>query len=313
MRNAFAAEINAQAASDPRVVLLSGDIGNRLFDPIKASAPDRFLNCGVAEANMMTVAAGMAMNGLRPVVYTIAPFVTTRCLEQIRVDVCYHQLPVVIVGVGAGLSYASLGATHHSCEDIALLRALPNMSVVSPADAHEVRGALRAALRHNGPVYLRIGKKGEPLVHDHEPDFSIGKAIVIRPGRQVVFLANGTVVKVALDAADRLVREGLSPEVVSFHTVKPLDETTLARAFDEFDLVVTVEEHSVVGGLGSSVAEWMADTGPRRARLLRVGTPDRFLEQAGEQEHAREIFGLTPEHIAGRVRARLGGGLAVAA
>ena len=144
MRNAFAAEINAQAVSDSRVVLLSGDIGNRLFDPIKASAPDRFLNCGVAEANMMTVAAGMAMNGLRPVVYTIAPFVTTRCLEQIRVDVCYHQLPVVIVGVGAGLSYASLGATHHSCEDIALLRSLPNMTVISPADAHEVRGAARA-------------------------------------------------------------------------------------------------------------------------------------------------------------------------
>jgi transketolase len=313
MRNAFATEINAQAARDPRVVLLSGDIGNRLFDPIKANAPDRFLNCGVAEANMMTVAAGMAMNGLRPVVYTIAPFVTTRCLEQIRVDVCYHHLPVVIVGVGAGLSYASLGATHHSCEDIALLRALPNMTVISPADAHEVRGALRAALQHDGPVYIRIGKKGEPLVHDREPDFTIGKAIVIRPGRRVVFLANGTVVKVALGAADRLRQLGLSPEVVSFHTVKPLDEATLTRAFDEFELVVTVEEHSLIGGLGSSVAEWLADTEPRHARLLRVGTPDRFLDQAGEQEHAREVFGLTPEHIADRVCARLSKALAVAA
>jgi len=313
VRNAFAAEVNAQAVSDSRVVLLSGDIGNRLFDPIKASAPDRFLNCGVAEANMMTVAAGMAMNGLRPVVYTIAPFVTTRCLEQIRVDVCYHQLPVVIVGVGAGLSYASLGATHHSCEDIALLRSLPNMTVISPADAHEVRGALRAALRHDGPVYIRIGKKGEPLVHDQEPEFNIGQAIVIRPGRRVAFLANGTVVKVALDAADRLGQLGLSPEVVSFHTVKPLDQATLTRVFDQFDLVVTVEEHSVMGGLGGSVAEWLADTEPRRARLLRVGTPDTFLHQAGEQNHAREVFGLTPEHIAERVRARLIGALPVAA
>ncbi len=313
MRNAFATEINAQAARDPRVVLLSGDIGNRLFDPIKANAPDRFLNCGVAEANMMTVAAGMAMNGLRPVVYTIAPFVTTRCLEQIRVDVCYHQLPVVIVGVGAGLSYAALGATHHSCEDIALLRALPNMSVVSPADAHEVRGALRAALQHDGPVYMRIGKKGEPLVHDRAPEFSIGQAIVIRTGRRVAFLANGTVVKVALDTADRLGRVGLMPEVVSFHTVKPLDHATLTRVFDEFDLIVTVEEHSLVGGLGSSVAEWLADTEPRRARLLRIGTPDRFLHQAGEQEHAREVFGLTPEHIAERVLGRLSGALAIAA
>jgi len=312
VRNAFAAEINAQAASDPRVVLLSGDIGNRLFDTIKASAPDRFVNCGVAEANMMSVAAGMAMNGLRPVVYTIAPFVTTRCLEQIRVDVCYPKLPVVIVGVGAGLSYASLGVTHHSCEDIAMLRALPNMSVVSPADAHEVRGALRAALQHDGPVYLRIGKKGEPLVHDREPPFTIGKAIVLRAGRQVAFLANGTVVKAALDAAQRLGELGLAAEVMSFHTVKPLDEATLTRVFDEFDLVVTIEEHSVVGGLGSGVAEWLADGGARRGRLLRVGTPDRFLEQSGEQEHARHVFGLTPEHIADRVRARLASTLTAA-
>jgi transketolase len=193
------------------------------------------------------------------------------------------------------------------------LRSLPNMTVISPADAHEVRGALRAALRHDGPVYIRIGKKGEPLVHDQEPEFSIGQAIVIRPGRRVAFLANGTVVKVALDAADRLGRLGLSPEVVSFHTVKPLDQATLTRVFDQFDLVVTVEEHSVVGGLGGSVAEWLADTEPRRARLLRVGTPDTFLHQAGEQEHAREVFGLTPEHIAERVRARLIGALPVAA
>jgi transketolase len=305
VRNAFADEINALAASDPRVVLLSGDIGNRLFDPFKAAAPDRFMNCGVAEANMMSVAAGMALNGLRPVVYTIAPFVTTRCLEQIRVDVCYHHVPVVIVGVGAGLSYASLGATHHSCEDIALLRALPNMSVVAPADAHEVRGALRSALQHDGPVYMRIGKKGEPLVHDEMPEFAIGKANVVRAGRGVCFLANGTMVKVALDAADRLAGLGLSPEVVSFHTIKPLDQVTLERAFAEFDLVVTVEEHSLVGGLGSGVAEWLADTGPYRARLLRVGTPDTFLHQAGEQDHARAVFGLTPEVIAERVRARL--------
>jgi transketolase len=307
VRNAFAAEINAQAASDPRVVLLSGDIGNRLFDPIKATAPDRFINCGVAEANMMTVAAGMAMSGLRPVVYTIASFVTTRCLEQIRVDVCSQHLPVVIVGVGAGLSYAGLGITHHACEDIALLRALPSMSVVSPADAYEVRGAVRAALRHDGPVYLRIGKKGEPLVHASEPDFTIGQAIVIQPGRQVAFLANGTMVKVALDAADRLRRMGRVPEVVSFHTVKPLDERTLARVFDEFDLVVTVEEHSLVGGFGSSVAEWLADSGPRRAGLMRVGTPDSFLHEVGEQQHARNILGLTADRIFERVHARLAG------
>ena len=160
MRNAFATEITALAAADERVVLLAGDIGNRLFDAFKARQPERFFNCGVAEANMTSVAAGMAMCGLRPVTYTITPFVTTRCLEQIRVDLCYHRLPVVIVGVGAGLSYASLGATHHACEDIALLRALPEMEVVCPADPMEVRLALRAALRRDGLSISASARKG---------------------------------------------------------------------------------------------------------------------------------------------------------
>src|SRR5262249_33705790 len=164
MRNAFASEITALAAQDERIVLLSGDIGNKLFDEFKARFPGRFLNCGVAEANMISMAAGLAMCGLRPVTYTIASFTTVRCLEQIRIDACYHHQPIVIAGVGAGLAYAANGGTHHSCEDIALLRALPGMTVVCPGDPVEVRLALRAALQEPGPVYLRLGKKGEPVV-----------------------------------------------------------------------------------------------------------------------------------------------------
>src|SRR5436190_12698442 len=162
MRNAFAAEILDRATEDPRVVLLSGDIGNRLFDKYKAKHPGRFFNCGVAEANMISLGAGMAASGLRPVAYTIAPFMTSRAFEQIRVDVCYHHVPVIVAGVGAGLCYASLGATHHSCEDIALMRSLPGMTVLCPADPLEVRLALKAALKLDGPCYLRLGKKGEP-------------------------------------------------------------------------------------------------------------------------------------------------------
>src|SRR5262245_53489292 len=191
MRNAFAKEITAIARQDPRVVLLSGDIGNRLFDDYKANCGARFLNCGVAEANMIGMAAGMAACGLRPVTYTITPFTTTRCLEQIRVDLCYQNLPVVVVGVGAGLSYASLGATHHSCEDIALLRSLPNMTVVCPGDAWEVRAALRKAINHDGPVYLRLGKKGEPLVHDEMPDLELGRGIVLREGCDACLVSTG--------------------------------------------------------------------------------------------------------------------------
>ena len=298
MRNAFAAEILAAAAADERVVMLSGDIGNRLFDKFKERFDDRFFNCGVAEANMIGVAAGLAMSGLRPVAYTIVPFLTTRCLEQIRIDLCYHRVPAILVGVGGGLSYASLGATHHSCEDIAFMRILPEMTVLCPGDSWEVRAALRAALKHDGPVYIRIGKKGEPLVHREVPAFVIGKAIVLSEGADVCLLSTGNVLPLAVKAGELLRARGVSARVVSFHTVKPLDEELLLDSFSRFKAVVTIEEHSRLGGFGGSVAEWLADHPGLKARLVRVGTEDAFLHEVGEQDFARERCGLTPGAIA---------------
>ncbi len=298
MRNAFADELTRLGQADERVVLLSGDIGNKLFDKFKAAAPERFFNCGVAEANLMGVAAGLALSGLRPVAYTITPFITTRCLEQIRVDVCYHEAPVTIVAVGAGLAYASLGPTHHACEDIAFLRALPNMTVVCPGDAFEVRAALRAALAHDGPVYIRLGKKGEPRVHDAVPaGFRLGRGLVLREGERVCLLSTGNMLPVAVEAGERLDKSGRSARVVSLHTVKPLDEALLADCFARFDVVATLEEHSLIGGLGAAVAEWLADRPPQRVRLLRFGTADSFIKFSGEQDFAREHFGLTAEHV----------------
>jgi transketolase len=305
MRNAFAAEILQLAAADPRVVLLSGDIGNRLFDGFKETYPTRFYNCGVAEANMIGVAAGLAMNGLRPVVYTIAPFITTRCLEQIRVDVCYHDVGVTIVGVGAGLAYASLGPTHHSCEDLALLRALPNMAVLAPGDPAEVRLALRQSVGRGHPTYLRLGKKGEPIVHSEEPDFILGKALTLRSGHDVCLLSTGNMLPEVLGTAERLADTGISARVASFHTVKPLDTDYLRQVFRKFPLVVTVEEHSLIGGFGAAVAEWVADRHTQRAALYRFGTSDAFLHEAGEQEHARHCYGLTAPQMAERIRRRL--------
>jgi transketolase len=301
MRNNFADEITQLATSDKRIVLLSGDIGNKLFDGFKAKAPDRFFNCGVAEANMMGMAAGLAMSGMRPVVYTIAPFTTTRVMEQIRVDVCYHEVPVVIVGVGSGLGYASLGATHHSCEDMAMLRSLPGMSVLAPADPLEVRGVLRAALRHSGPSYIRMGKKGEPNVHRDIPDIGIGRGVTVRDGVDVCLLAVGVMLPAALEAADGLAKRGITARVVSVVSVKPLDETLLRDAFARFPLVATVEEHSLIGGFGAALAEWSVDHGPVQARLLRFGTKDRFPHEAGETEHARERDGLTAHNMIERI------------
>lgn len=301
MRNAFAQEITRLAAEDEGIVLLSGDIGNRLFDTYKTKFPQRFFNCGVAEANMTGIAAGMALCNLRPVTYTIAAFNTVRCLEQIRVDICYHNLPVIIVGVGGGLSYASLNATHHALEDIAFLRILPNMAVICPADAWEVRAALNTALKYDGPVYIRLGKKNEPLIHSHFPKFTIGKGIVVRPGQDLCFLGTGNVLPIVIKTAEKLEKLDISAQVVSFHTVKPLDNKLLTDVFTEFSLVVTVEEHSILGGLGGSVAEWLSDRPPFKARLCRIGTDDAFLYNAGEQHYARKHFGLTPDQIVDKI------------
>ena len=302
MRNAFADELTKLGNEDPRVVMLTGDIGNRLFDKFRATHAERFFNCGVAEANMMGVAAGMAMSGLRPIVYTITPFVTTRCLEQIRVDVCYHEAPVTIVAVGAGLSYAGLGPTHHSCEDISFLRSIPNMVVICPGDAWEVRAALRAALGQDRPVYIRMGKKGEPLVHSNIPaDFVIGRAITIEDGNDVCLLSTGNMLPETIAAAHLLREKGVSVRAVSFHTVKPLDDSCLEEAFTDFRLVATVEEHSLIGGLGAGVAEWVIDNAIRPRQFLRFGTKDAFFKLSGEQKFVREQLGLTGQQIADRI------------
>lgn len=307
MRNAFAQQIETLAAADPRVVLLSGDIGNRMFDRFKQRFPDRFYNCGIAEANMVGVAAGMAMCGLRPVAYTITPFITARCLEQIRVDLCYHEQPVVIAGVGGGLCYASLGATHQSCEDIAMLRTLPNMTVICPGDAFEVHAGLAGALQLNGPSYLRLGKKGEPIVHDAVPtDFQIGRALQVREGDDVCLLSTGNLLPTACDAADLLKQAGIAVQVFSCHTVKPLDVACLAEQFARYALVVSLEEHSLLGGFGSAVAEWRNDVAqPGIGKLLRLGTPDTYPHESRDQNASREVFGLTPEHIASRITAAM--------
>lgn len=305
MRNAFADEITRQGAGDPRIVLLSGDIGNKLFDRFKQLAPGRFLNCGVAEANMMSVAAGMALSGLRPVIYTIAPFTTTRCFEQIRVDVCYHKAPVVIVGTGAGLSYAELGPTHHSLEDLALLRSLPEMNVLAPCDEVELRLGLRAALQQDRPTYMRIGKKGEPVIHKGLPVFRLGKAITVREGDDVCLISIGNMMPVVLAAADSLRDQGLSARVESFHTLKPLDTDRLTQIFERYPLVAAVEEHSLLGGLGGSIAEWLARQHAPRGRLICFGTGDVFMHEVGSQDYARNKFGLTAGNIAETVSAGL--------
>ena len=299
MRDAFSDELTSLAGSDPRIVLLMGDIGNHMFDKFKERYPDRFFNCGIAEANMISVAAGLAMSGFRPFVYTFSSFDIVRPLEQIRVDLAFQNLPVTIIGLGGGLTYSSLGPTHYVCEDLAMTRALPNMTVICTADANETRAAIRAALQQEGPVYIRIGKKNEPLIYQTSPDFIIGKGITLEEGSDICILGTGTIIPNVIAAAHMIRESGLKPQVVSFHTIKPLDTFLLKRVFSDYPLVVTVEEHSLIGGLGSAVAEWLIDQ-PRsyKCHLKRIGIPDEFLHFAINQKSARDMYSLSPDRLA---------------
>jgi len=298
MRNNFAAEVCEACGDDERVFLLSGDIGNRLFDNTKEVAGNRFLNCGIAEQSMMSVAAGLALSGFKPIVYTITPFTTYRCFEQIRVDVCYHEAPVIIVGTGSGLSYASLGPTHHSMEDIAILRTLPGMTIFCPADPLEVRGGLRAALKHDGPVYIRLGKKGEPHLHDDVPEITFGKSITMREGEDIALITTGSVVGMTLDAADQIKEAGYCARVENFHTIKPLDTERLTELAQKFETLVIIEEHGTIGGLYGAVAEWLGQQKETKPRLVSIGSKDEFLHEIGSQDFARKHYGISTENIA---------------
>lgn len=302
MRNAFAEEMTTLGASNLDIVLLSGDIGNKLFDKFKDSNQGRFINCGIAEANMMGVASGMALSGLRPVIYTITPFTTTRCLEQIKVDACYHYVPVVIVGTGSGLSYAELGATHHSCEDLAILRVLPGITLLAPCDTIELRQLLKAALLQEGPVYMRIGKKGEPDIHTKSAQpLTIGKAARVREGKDICILATGTIMSEVVKAAELLEQQGLSVRIESIHTIKPIDTDCLLDSFINFPLVATCEEHSQIGGLYGTVAEWRAKQSGKLAGIVSFAVPDQFMHEVGDQDYAREKFGLTAKNMADQI------------
>lgn len=310
MRNSFAECITQMANINNEVVLLSGDIGNKLFDRFKENFSKRFFNCGIAEANMMGVASGLALSGLRPFVYTITPFTTTRCLEQIRVDVCYHNVPVTIVGTGSGFSYAQLGPTHHSCEDVAILRALPGITVFSPCDSIELELGLKASLKLNGPLYIRLGKKGEPIIHNkiQPQDFSFGKSITLQNPNSddCCLLCMGPITYVALKATDLLAKAGIIARVESLHTVKPLDVTLLEEVFNKYKVVITVEEHSEIGGLRGAIAEWYMsqnknNNSSRLSSVFSFAVKDEFLYEIGDQNYARQKYGLTPINISNSI------------
>jgi len=285
------------AAQDRRVTLVVGDLGYSVIDDFAQTFPGQFVNAGVAEQNMTGIAAGMALSGRLVFTYSIGNFPVLRCLEQIRSDICYHGANVKIVCVGGGLAYGNLGFSHHATEDLAIMRALPGMVVVAPGDPAEAESATRAVASHDGPAYLRLGRAGEPAVHQHSPEFQLGRAIVMRSGDDITLVSTGAMLLTACGLADRLSSRGLSVRLLSMHTLQPLDRDAVASAAAETRLVVTLEEHSIVGGLGGAVAEVMAELPSPVALLKRFGMASGFSSEVGDQEHLRRLHGLDLESL----------------
>jgi len=301
VRNAYVKALYELAEQDDRVCSLIADIGIFVFDKFKEDFPGRFFNVGIAESNMVGVAAGLALCDKIPFIYTIIPFVTARCLDPIRIDVCYQNLNVKIVGVGSGFTYGILGATHHAIEDIAIMRAMPNMAVISPADPSETARATKAAAEREGPVYIRLSRPGGPVIHHRDYRFEIGKAIVLRNGHDATIISTGEVTSIALEAAESLSKENMDIRVIDMHTIKPIDKAVVLSAAEETKAIVTLEEHSIIGGLGSAVAEVLAEEAPGKALFGRIGIRDRFCTVAGSQEYLQNINGLSVVSIVNSV------------
>ncbi|SCK37686.1 transketolase [Variovorax sp. HW608] len=295
MRAAFSNALVEAATKDERVILLTGDHGYALFDEFRKRCPSQYVNAGIAEQNMVGVAAGLAKAGFRPIVYGLSAFVPIRVLEQIKIDVCYEQLPVIFTGDGAGLVYSTLGTSHQSFEDIACLRSVPNIEIMSPCDAHELTACMRMALEQAGPVYLRMGKADVGAVHATQPTLSRGGLVQVREGRHpVTLIATGSMVKTACTLGSEI-----DAPVWSAPWIKPLDASQLALLASSSRAFVTLEEHSVAGGLGGAVLEAIAETHPMP--VLRIGIGERFSETCGSYAHATREHGIDIGSVRDRI------------
>lgn len=303
MKNALVDEACHLASTNPRLVVLDAlNDDPTLFQKFGEAQPKRLFAMNSEQGATISLAAGLASSGLNPLCVVNASSIGSECLQQIKFDLCYHRMPVVIVGTNAGLSATTKGEAHLALQDIAAMRTLPGIRVLAPADPMELRSCLRAALGENGPTYIRIGTKGESAFFPERPAFSFGVWKQVRQGSRVTLLVTGSLMSAAIRAADILEQTSLCPRVCCCASIKPLDTSALLRYFTKDELVVTIEEHSRLGGFGSAVSEWLTDNpGRQHARLLRLGTEDEFLAPHSDQAHAREASNLSPSAIAATI------------
>ncbi|WP_337098171.1 transketolase family protein [Paenibacillus sp. YIM B09110] len=302
MRNKFVETIVKFAETDSNLFLITGDVGFGVLTDFRNQFPDRFINAGISEQNMTSVAAGMAMEGKTVFTYSIANFPTARCFEQIRNDVAYHKANVKIVAVGGGFSYGAQGMSHHATEDMAIMRALPEMTVFAPCDSVETEAVTKYAVGMVGPVYIRLGRGGEKNLHEGGVDVSIDvlKANVLKNGRDTAIFVAGAIANEALDAAVKLELQGVSCAVYSFPSVKPIDSATILEVAAKVDYIFTLEEHNIVGGFGSAVSEMIAESAVK-AVVVRMGLNDVYTSAVGSQDYLRAVYGIDANSIFSRV------------
>lgn len=302
MRDTFIKRLGSLAERNPRIMLITGDLGFCVLDEYRERFPRQFLNAGIAEQNMTGLATGMALEGRIVFTYSIGNFPTLRCLEQIRNDACYHDANVKIVSVGGGFSYGALGISHHATEDLAILRSLPGMTVVAPCNHWETAEATEAIAAAGGTCFLRLDKSAaRPSPRAAEEVFQLGKARRLRDGTDLTFIACGGIMQEAQEAADRLASNGFQSRILSMHTLKPLDADAVISAARETGGIVTVEEHTIHGGLGGAVAEILADAGVMPGFFLRIALGDVFSSLVGSQRYLRARYEMDAEAIVRRV------------
>jgi transketolase len=306
MRKTALDSVYELAKADPRVLFIGSDLGPGVLSAMKKEMPERFFMEGISEQHVIGMAAGLAMEGFVPYVNTIATFLTRRCYEQVALDLCLQDLPVRLIANGGGVVYAPLGPTHLAVEDLAIMRALPNMAVIAPCDADEMRRMMAKTLDWPHPIYIRLAKGGDEIVSREDHGFEIGKAILMREPGRGLFVTTGVMTQLALKAAARLAADDIHCGVLHFHTVKPLDHVALRRWLPEVHAVVTVEEHTRIGGLGSAVLEFCNDELPSdAAKINRIGLPDAFADQYGSQNSLLAHMGITEASLCEAMRKQL--------
>lgn len=291
MRDTFVKTLIKIAQKDKNVILVTGDLGFGVLKPFWEQFPDQFINAGIAEQNMTSMAAGLALEGKTVFTYSIGNFPTLRCLEQIRNDCAYHHANVKIVCVGGGIAYGSLGVSHHATEDLAVMRALPGITVLAPGDLVEAEQATYAIYQTSGTCYLRLGRGGEKKIHSDFSHFRLGKAIEIQQGKKVALLSTGTILGQVMQAKDLLEQKGIFPSLYSFPTVKPIDIECIYKCARNHELIVTIEDHNIIGGFGSAVAEILCEI-QTTARLLRIGIHDEYCSYVGGEKYLRTQYNL---------------------